>query len=244
MAWGYGYCGACCTITVSVTGTVKGCNSTGVVGVAIVLTDHATGSPLGTVTTSTGGALSGATFAGTNGQQVDVTITFARWVTFTTTKTVSGGVLALGTITPTVASGYTCISSCNLPIANTLTWTTGASCGGAGFAGLAYASCTLVKGTVPGNALAGDFWYATVNNTISGFAGGLCTGGTTVTFPYFFWSPQNGFGVTDPGQLASCKEWIVNSSGPASQVCPTISGTVFSRVYDCIHNVLAGTLSE
>jgi hypothetical protein len=223
---GYGLCSKCCTITVSVTGTVKGCNSTGLVGVPIVLTDHATSSPLGTVTTSTGGALSGATFAGTNGQVVDVSISIPRFQTYTVSLTVSGGTLAIGTVTLTVdTTNYVCLTICSMPISKSQSFVSSGAC-----AGTTWPNATLTFGIPPGSGLSTSVtWSAVVNVTYLG-----------VTWQYLYWQGDQ-FGLYDS---------VLGFSGllghPTSTTCPTPGGGSFTGVYTCNAGVgrnIGGTLT-
>jgi hypothetical protein len=105
-------------------GTLKGCNSLGISGATVTIKDHATGTVLGTATTTSGGGFSGTVTLTSNPQSVDITTAESRFNASSTTQSwTGGGSNAVGTVTLTAATGYHCLAGCARPLPGTLTFT-------------------------------------------------------------------------------------------------------------------------
>jgi hypothetical protein len=102
-----------------VTGTIKGCNNFTLPGGTWTVQDHTSHATLGTITTNSGGAISGSP-AVTVGQSIDLIDTSGRFAL--KTITVAAGP-SFGTISLTPSSSYVCLASttgCAWPLSKTV----------------------------------------------------------------------------------------------------------------------------
>lgn len=178
-------------------GTVNGCTG-GLSGITVTITNHATGAPLGTVTSGAGGAFSGTlTITGT--VSVDFTGAGTHFVTTTTNVSMTAGTSTTGiAVSLTAATGFICTFGCNTPVSKTLTVTDSA-----------YSSYTA---TYTGRFSGADTWQ-TSGVTVNFAGGGGCSAVSGVPVTYT---------LTNGGSWASKAQYVDIS---IFNTCPATSGS-------------------
>ncbi len=166
--WGWGG-GGCCGANCTVTFTVLGCNGIAYPTVPTVnVYDHSGGTLLATGTVNGSGVVALSWSGATGTYWVTITGQSARFAAFASSQSLTCG--GSKSLQLAVATGYTCVTGCLYPLANTLTLTDSV-----------IGTCTLTFG--------GGSWTGSIVYTYPGFTnfGCFCSClASTVTVNYNF----------------------------------------------------------